>query len=199
MMTLAYKTRWACQIRTVVDIVIMTLCSSFHRSSFSCSLNVMDTRSNILFTWFCGALWGQSNHLTKLINILFLNNVIFSVSLNSVRAVDLSRGTELLPPYKVISSLCWLIVSTTEATWHHSTAWCADTSWHRSIWVYHIILPSCLTVLCPDWPTQVLVLSLSDLSSVSHLVVAASNLNGKQVRTLTAAKCCEFWQYVCGA
>ncbi|XP_059932610.1 GPI inositol-deacylase [Gadus macrocephalus] len=43
-----------------------------------------------------------------------------------VRAVDLSRGTDLLPPYKV------------------------------------------------------LVLSLSDLSSVSHLVVAASNLNGKQ-------------------
>ncbi|CAL8326789.1 unnamed protein product [Lota lota] len=43
-----------------------------------------------------------------------------------VRAVDLSRGTELLPPYKV------------------------------------------------------LILSLSDLSSVSHLVVGASNLNGKQ-------------------
>uniref|UniRef100_A0A3B4TSS8 GPI inositol-deacylase n=1 Tax=Seriola dumerili TaxID=41447 RepID=A0A3B4TSS8_SERDU len=54
---------------------------------------------------------------------------------SSVRAVDLSMGTELLPPYKV------------------------------------------------------LILSLSDLSSVTHLVVSASNLNGRQQFTVE----CE-WQ-----
>lgn len=69
---------------------------------------------------------------------------------SSVRAVDLSLGTELLPPYKVKSEeesvSCWLVST-------------------------HLLPP----------PLQVLILSLADLSAVTHLVVAASNLNGKQV------------------
>lgn len=72
------------------------------------------------------------------------------VCLLSVHALDLSLGTELLPPYKVIVL----------------TLTCTRSS---------------LVLLTIHFLPQVLVLSLSDLTSVTHLVVAASNLNGKQV------------------
>lgn len=77
-----------------------------------------------------------------------------SSSYSSVHAVDLSMETELLPPYKVII---------------------------LSRYSVQFSLSCCWLLLTVRLSPQVLILSLSDLSSVTHLVVSASNLNGKQV------------------
>lgn len=82
--------------------------------------------------------------------------------------MDLSLGTELLPPYKVKNPL------------QEAPGECE--------------LLSSLTPLL--LPPQVLILTLSDLSAVSHLVVSASNLNGKQViknRTTHFLRPASFW------